>query len=132
MIRPEQRELFDQLLEQVLDDLPDDLHALTEEVPVIVEDYPSPALADELDLDAPDGLCGLHDGVALTERSVEASAELPTMIYLFRAGIIAMSRDDRGRLDHQQLRHQIRLTLLHEIGHHFGFDEDDLRELGYE
>ncbi len=132
MIRPDQRALFDQLLEQELADLPDDLHALLEEVPLIVEDYPSPALSDELDLGAPDGLCGLHDGVALTERSVEASAELPTMIYLFRVGIIGMSRDARGRLDHAELRHQIRVTLLHEIGHHFGFEEDDLRALGYE
>lgn len=132
MIRPDQRALFDQLLEQVLADLPDDLHALLEEVPLIVEDYPSPALSDELGLEAPDGLCGLHDGVALTERSVEASAELPTMIYLFRVGIIGMARDARGRLDHAELRHQIRVTLLHEIGHHFGFEEDDLRALGYE
>ena len=130
MISPGQREDFDQILEQLIEELPENLRTLLEEVPVIVEDEPSAEDLEDMGLDpeATD-LCGLHWGIALTRRSVENSGVLPDRISLFRAPIMRVARRQRGR--REALRAQIRITLLHEIGHHFGLDEDDLAKLGY-
>ncbi len=126
-----ERKQFDGLLETILHDLPPQLHDLLEEVPLIVEDHPSPALIDELDLTFRDDLCGLHDGIPLTHRSVNDSGHLPEQIMLFREGIWSTAQQLAGRFPHN-LHEQIQITLLHEIGHHFGLDEDDLAKLGYD
>jgi predicted Zn-dependent protease with MMP-like domain len=76
-----------------------------------------------------DDLCGLYTGVPLTDRSV--NPQIPTdVIHIFREGILRLARR-RGRYDDDELRRQIRITILHEVGHHFGLTEKDLRDLGY-
>jgi len=102
---------------------------------VVVLDRPTSAMLRDLGL-PPDQweeevatLCGLHTGTMLTERSIEHSGELPTDIHLFREGIVGAAGGwEQGR---ERIAHEIRITLLHEIGHHFGLDEDDLERLGY-
>jgi len=131
IVSDEERELFDDLLEDVLAALPENLHELLEKVPLIVEDYPADAVLDELDIDDASMLCGLHSGIPLTERSVEHSATMPETIHIYRDGILNCSLDRHRRVNLRKLERQIRITVLHEIGHHFGLDEDDLRELGY-
>jgi len=121
---------FDRLLEQVLDELPGHLLALLEEVPLIVEDRPSPRVLQETGLE-PYQLCGLYTGIPLTDRSVMHSGTMPDTITIYRLGIISAAGDRRGRVTGGRLLREIRKTVLHEIGHHFGFDEDDLREYGY-
>ena len=122
----DERRLFDDVLETVLEALPPRFQALLAAAPVIVEDRPSARLLGELGLGPDDLLCGLHSGTPVTERSVEQITELPETIHLFREGILDLAGD------WDQLHREIRITLLHEIGHHFGLDEDDLAELGYE
>ena len=74
-------------------------------------------------------LCGLHTGTMLTERSIEHSGDLPTDIHLFRDGIVeAAGGWEQGR---ERVAQEIRITLLHEIGHHYGLEEDDLDRLGF-
>jgi predicted Zn-dependent protease with MMP-like domain len=135
MIAPNQRRAFDELLEGIIAALPEYLRALLEEVPVIVEDDPSPEVLAEMDVDpGSTDLCGLHWGVPPTRKSVEHSGVLPENIWLFRGPIMRVARGQGGGTDRggrEQLRNQIRITLLHEIGHHFGLDEDDLAKLGY-
>ncbi len=135
-----ERRRFDALLERVLDSLPQRLHELLEEAPLIVEDRPSRKLMEELDVDEEDELlCGLHSGTPLTERSVEHS-DMPETIHIFREGILEQAggwtprRDEEGKWigGVDALAREIRITILHEMGHHFGLDEDDLAELGYE
>ena len=129
----EQRDAFDALLEEIIAELPDELREKLEFVPLVVEDFPSLALLEEMGIDPEeDDLCGLHSGVPLTERSVEQSGVLPETIMIFREPIMAMAgtRNPLGR-KREELRHEIRVTLLHELGHHFGLDEDDLERLGY-
>lgn len=136
-MKPAERERFDALLDEVLSRLPAALHNLIEEAPLIVEDHPSEELKRELDIEHNDELCGLHTGVPLTERSVEA----PDLefIHLFREGIVEMAGgwdeglDDAGEPigGENAIREEIRITILHEIGHHFGLDEVDLERLGY-
>jgi predicted Zn-dependent protease with MMP-like domain len=73
----------------------------------------------------------LYTGVPLTQRHVELSGVLSDAIYLYREGIFALARDRHGRFDEQELRRQIRITVLHELGHYHGLDERELRQLGY-
>jgi predicted Zn-dependent protease with MMP-like domain len=143
MISTRDRQVFDEVLDQTIAGLPPRLHELLEEVPLIVEDEPGEALlADVLGESGGGDLCGLHWGTPLTERSVEASAGFPGVpdrMMLFRGPIMrlagyhgtapgAQGRRGRGLVE---LRRQVKITLLHEIGHHFGLDEDDLTGLGY-
>ncbi len=138
-----ERDRFDGLLEEALENLPPKLHDLLEEVPLVVEDVPSEKLTDELmesmgllegetREEFRDGLCGLHSGLGLTERSVEHSHELPEDIRLFRTGIVNLAGGwDQAEAD-DLVYEEIMVTLLHEIGHHFGLDEEQLAELGYD
>ncbi len=130
MTSARERTEFDQIFEEVLDSLPDEVAELLEEVPVIVEDEPSRAILAEFGIEARTGeadLCGLHAGLPLSERSVFEPSTGPTRICLFRGPILRLA-DGRPRA----LKKQIRITLLHEIGHLFGFDEEKLKELGYD
>lgn len=126
-----EREHFEALLTETIDELPPHLLSLLEEVPLIVEDFPARSLMEELGLKPGRNLlCGLHAGIPLTERSVMHSGNLPDRMMLFREPIISLVGWREGQPD-DELRRQIYITLLHEIGHHFGLDEDDLTALGY-
>lgn len=128
---PRTRARFDQLLEEVLSELPPQIHELIEEVPLHVEDYPSRQVMAKTGVRRRDRLCGLYTGIPLGDRSVELSGVLPDVVTIYREGILASARDVRGRIGRERLRREIRITILHELGHHHGLDEDDLRELGY-
>jgi predicted Zn-dependent protease with MMP-like domain len=138
-MRRSERERFDRLFEEVYESLPPGLLARLEEVPVVLEDHPSPELLRSMGMDPQeDDLCGLHSGVPLTHRSVEHQS-LEDVITLFREGILDEAggweewTDDDGTPlgGEERVREEIRITLLHEIGHHFGLDEEDLERLGY-
>lgn len=128
-MRNGEREEFDRLLEEVFDQLPAYVNEKLEEVPVIVEDEPDEKIRREMgetELTEPSDLCGLQHGVPLTEKS-DFSAEMSApLIMIFRGPIYRLAGNS-----HRELRKQIRITLLHEIGHHFGFSEDDLHAMGY-
>lgn len=133
----EGQERFDRLLQEVIDDLPAAVLAMIEEVPVVVLDLPTAEMLRDVGMDPADAeaakeLCGLHSGTMNTEKSVEQSAELPNSIHLFREGIVDLAGgwDDPEADD--LVYEEIRTTLLHEIGHEFGLDEDDLERLGYD
>lgn len=127
----EHRNLFDELVERTIEALPPALRQMLDEVPVIVDDAPEQALLDELGEDDDDGLLGLHTGVPLTERSIE-SEDAPSEIRLFRDAIVAHAGGWEGPDAGERIGEEIRITLLHELGHQFGLDEDDLEQLGYE
>lgn len=127
-----ERARFDALLEEVIEALPDHLRAKLEEVPLIVDDRPSAAVLRDMGLPPDEMLCGLHSGVPLTERSVEHSGLMPEEIRIYREGIVDLA----GGWDQEEaddiVFDEIWVTVLHEMGHHFGLDEKDLEELGYE
>jgi predicted Zn-dependent protease with MMP-like domain len=138
-MRRSERERFDALVEEVLASLPESVRRLLDEAPVVLEDRPSRAMLRELGIDpSEDDLCGLHTGIPLTQRSVSDHGILPDVIHLFREGIVDQAggweegEDAEGPYGGvERIREEIRITLLHEIGHHFGLDEDDLERLGY-
>jgi predicted Zn-dependent protease with MMP-like domain len=128
---PRDREKFDRVLEKVLADLPASVHQILDEVPLIVEDRPSEEIMREMEVSEPDELCGLYDGVPLSEPEVRPHRLQPDGIMIFREGILACATDERGRVHQNELRDQIRITILHEVGHHHGLTEEELDELGY-
>lgn len=128
---PALRDLFDAMLEAEIEALPPGVRSLLEEVPVIVEDHPDEATLRELN-EEKDGLLGLHTGIPFTEQSVEDSGAMPGDIRLYRDAIVDQAGGWDAGDDHAAVREQIHITLLHEIGHQFGLDEDDLGALGFE
>ena len=125
------RDLFDCHLEEVLSELPQVVHALLEKVPLHVEDYPSQQVINELGLTEDSNLCGVYSGVSLDQRTIEDRPSLPDVVTIYREGIIRLAAGSAEGLSSEELRRQIRITLLHELGHHHGFSESDLENLGY-
>ena len=109
-------EHFEDLVSLALDGVPPELSALMDNVVVLVE----PEAPD----DDPD-LLGLYDGVPLTERWGDASMELPDRIFVFRGPLLDLCDSE------EQLVEEVRITVVHEIAHHFGIDDDRLHDLGY-
>ncbi|MFZ4574208.1 MAG: metallopeptidase family protein [Phycisphaerales bacterium] len=128
------RERFDALVDEAVESLPPGIQELIEEIPVIVLDAPTPEMLKSLGAEGEDPLefCGLHSGRAYTEHSFEAAGgELPPDIHLFRDGIVDLAGGWANDGVEDAVYDEIVTTLLHEIGHQFGLDEDDLDRLGY-
>lgn len=111
---------------QVLDRLPKQFREQLGNVEIVIDIRPSPELLREEDLDPRyDTLYGIYQGVPLPERSVLDPPLLPDKITIFSQPLLEDFPDP------DDLREQIRLTVLHEIAHYFGMDEDELEDLGY-
>lgn len=110
-------EEFERLVVDELDLLPDDMVDGLDNLVFVVEDRPENGSLDVL---------GLYDGVALTERGQYGFGEMPDRIVLYREPLLAVCES----LD--ELRDQIHITLVHEIAHFYGIDDDRLHELGWD
>lgn len=116
---------FAELAREAVDSLPDDFREHMRNVTIDIEPLPSSRLCREMDLPSPYHLLGLYHGVPLPERSVEMPFQYPDRISIYQLSIQAACDTEA------EIVEQIRKTVLHEIGHFFGMDEDDLDELGY-
>lgn len=128
---PELRELFDAQVERVLPELPEQVRRFMDDVPLIVEDYPSKEVMRRMRIRHPSHLFGLYTGIPLIKRSIEHWGTPSDVIYVFRLGLLTQARRHDGTIDEDELRDQIRSTILHEYGHHVGLSEKELRDLGY-
>lgn len=111
---------FRDLVVDALDSLPDELGALLENVEVVIEDEP-PSHAVEEPEEPP---YGLYQGVPLTQRG-DYGGVLPDKISIFKGPLT------RDFSDPEEICDEVRVTVIHEIAHHFGIDEDRLDELGW-
>ncbi|MEM9374556.1 MAG: metallopeptidase family protein [Planctomycetota bacterium] len=127
----QQREWFDELVDRVVRALPAEVRALVEQVPVVIEDIPEEDVLRSLDmpLDAAEELCGLHTGVARPDAGIEDEVGVPNTVHLYRHGIVSVAGGQAA--SDEDIEREIRVTLLHELGHEMGLDEDDLENLGY-
>ena len=127
----ELRNTFDTEFEAVLAELPARIHELIDEIPLVVEDYPSREVMRRTRTRHRSQLCGLYTGIPLTKRSVHDWGVPSDVIHIYRLGILSQARNRDSSIDAAELRTQIRRTILHEYGHHVGLSERDLRGLGY-
>lgn len=118
-------EEFERLVDEALDGLPQGFKEKIENVSVVVEDYPSAAVLRGFEPPRPGrfDLLGAYIGVPITRRpGHEIMGKLPDRIELYQKNIEAYCRSDR------EIVRQIRATVVHEVGHYFGLDEEALRE----
>lgn len=112
-------------------EMPALVHALLEKVPLHVEDHPSEEIMDDRGVEYIDDLCGLYTGIPITDRSIWHSGTLPDTVTIYREGILSAAADDEGHIRSDRVREEIRITILHELGHHHGLTEEELDQLGY-
>jgi predicted Zn-dependent protease with MMP-like domain len=109
-------ESFEAIVVDELDELPDDMVDGLENVVFVVEDRPEDGSLE---------LLGIYEGTALTERDRYGFGEMPDRIVLYREPLLAICDDEDA------LRDEIHVTLVHEIAHYYGIDDDRLHELGW-
>ncbi|MGN6206373.1 metallopeptidase family protein [Humibacter sp.] len=107
---------FEKLVVEELDALPDEMVDGLENVVFLVEDRPADGSLD---------LLGEYDGITLTERDRYGFGEMPDRILLYREPLLKISSDEK------RLREEVHITLVHEIAHFYGIDDDELHELGW-
>ena len=110
---------FERLVEEALESLPPRFAELLDNVAVVVEEEPSDDDLDALE-DGENELLGLYRGVALTHRSHDMLPMLPDQIAIFRGPILRIARNRRDAV------HEIRDTVIHELGHYFGLHDHDM------
>jgi predicted Zn-dependent protease with MMP-like domain len=112
---------FEQLVDEALDELPSWVAERIDNLVVVVEQRPT-AEQDPTG----DGLLGLYEGVSLADRGIDYFGVMPDQITIFREAHLALG------LDRDALRAEIRTTVLHEVAHHLGIDDQRLHDLGWD
>ena len=106
---------FEALVAEALDSIPEELGRLMSNVAVLVQDDPPPG----------EDLLGLYEGIPLTERDGWYAGVLPDTITIFRNPILRICETSEDVVD------EVRVTVVHEVAHHFGIDDDTLHDLGW-
>jgi predicted Zn-dependent protease with MMP-like domain len=120
------RDEFDRLVKQALERISRQFRDALENVEIVVEDWPDPDLMQEVTGDRDEVVYGLFTGRPLPERSFGDWGELPSIIYLYRKPL------EEDFPQPEKLAREVEVTLVHEIAHYMGFDEEILREYGYD
>jgi predicted Zn-dependent protease with MMP-like domain len=117
------RKAFEQLVQEALATIPPHFREAMSNLAIVLEDEPSPDLLEEMEIEPPDTLLGLYQGVPLTERRWDHGNALPDRILLFQGPI------ERESDDENDLVVEIGETLIHEIGHYFGMSEEEIEDI---
>ena len=118
---------FDEIATRAIERIPEELREYLENIVISVQKRPSPELLEEMEMDPEeDTLLGLYQGVALTDRSATEPPMFPDTIFLFQEPIEEICDTI------EEIEDEIEITVVHEIAHYFGIDEDRLAELGYD
>jgi len=114
-------EEFEALVQQALADLPPPYDRLAQEVSVVVEEEPAFDVLEDLELESADDLLGLYQGISLAEDSFfQPGGQQPARIAIYRGPIMRFCDSA------DQIRQEVRDTVVHELGHHVGLDDDDM------
>lgn len=117
------RERFRRLVAEAVETIPPQFRSHLRNVAIVVEDEPAPELLDEMEIEPPDTLFGLYQGVPLTERRWDHGNVLPDRITIFQFPI-----EDACETDEEVVT-EVGETLIHEVGHFFGLSEEELEEI---
>ena len=119
------RQSFAKLVDAAVREIPEEFRDKLKNVVVIVEDHPSRELLRRMEIPPGDTLFGLYEGTPLTERSYFAEPLHPDRILIFQGPIEAECDSP------EQIKAEIKITLVHEITHFFGMGDDYLEQIGY-
>jgi predicted Zn-dependent protease with MMP-like domain len=115
------QEEFDKLIQEALAELPPRFAALADEVSIVVEEEPSREVLRDLELESEDDLLGLYQGIPIDETSFfQPAGELPARISIYRGPILRLCRTKA------EVIQEVRDTVVHELGHHVGLDDDEM------
>jgi predicted Zn-dependent protease with MMP-like domain len=117
------RAAFERLVTEAVTLIPLRFRREMKNLALVVEDEPSPAMLEEMDIEPPDSLYGLYQGTPLTERTSTWGNTLPDVITLFQKPI------EEDCEDEDEIRAVIGETLIHEVGHYFGLSEEEIEEI---
>ena len=120
------RRAFEKLVEKALERLPGEFRQALDNLAIVIEDWPDPAVVEEITGDPAEVIYGLFSGTPLPERRCEDSGDLPPIIALYQGPL------EEDFPDRSELAREVEITLVHELAHFMGFDEDAVREFGYE
>lgn len=116
---------FSNIVRRSVSSLPIDIQRMLDNVAIVVQDEPGPEHLSDSDRNSePEELFGLYQGIPRSERDSGYSMVTPDHITIFAGPL------ERACADQAELIEQVRITLLHELGHHLGFDEDGLDAIG--
>ncbi len=115
-------ELFLKHVAKAVNEIPEEFQEKMKNVEILVEDFPDSETMESLDLDSEWDLLGLYVGVPISEKSVFSVNVMPERIYLYRGPILRAAHN-------RSVVELIREVVIHEIGHHLGFDDDELDEM---
>ncbi len=114
-------EEFDCWIREALAELPAPFASLAEEVSIVIEEEPSAEVLQEFELESEDDLLGLYRGVSLNEASFfQPAGELPARIAIYRGPVLRLCRTKA------EVMHEVRDTVVHELGHHVGLDDEEM------
>ncbi len=117
------RERFTELVEEALREIPRRFRTAMRNVAVIVEDEPPPHILQEMEIEPPDSLFGLYQGTPLPERGWTYGNTLPDRISIYQRPIVEACEDD------EEIRDCVAETVIHEFGHYFGMNEEQIEEI---
>lgn len=117
------RQAFEALVRDALAAIPQDFRERFNNLEIVVEDHPAPDLIAEMGLEPGETLFGLYHGTPLTERSWSHGNELPDRIVIYQRALEG-AFDDEG-----ELFEEVCLTIIHEAGHYFGLEEDEIEAI---
>ena len=120
------RQAFARLVEEALASIPEPLRARMDNVGIVIEEWPTREQLEEAGVDPDDHLFGLYEGIPLIERGIVADPLLPDRISIFHGPLAEACGSE------EEIREEVRRTVVHEVAHHFGMDEDALADLGYD
>ena len=115
---------FEALAQDAWNNLPSQFRGLAGDVVIRVEDFATDDILDQMDIEDPFDLTGLYQGVSLDKQSVSDGTREPDMVFLYRRPIL-----DEWAAGDEELGHLVGHVLIHEIGHHFGFSDDDMESI---
>ncbi len=118
-----ERKEFERRVADALATIPREFRDAMHNIAIVVEDEPSEELLDEMEIEPPDTLFGLYQGVPLTERTSSYGNTLPDRVLIFQGP------HERETADEEDLIVCIGETLIHEIGHYFGLSEEEIEEI---
>jgi predicted Zn-dependent protease with MMP-like domain len=117
---------FEMIARDVFARLPEHFRAHCEGVAILVEDLPDEATCEDMDLESPYDLLGLYEGINMLDKLSGVIDGVPDVIFLYREPILDYWDEGERR---ESLRHIIAHVLIHEIGHHFGFSDEDMERI---